>query len=53
MSDTQDTKAFTLRVPKNLHRRMRIVAASDDKTLTAWIVTMLEMATTAGEKRQT
>lgn len=36
-SDTADTIALTLRLERDLHRRMRIAAAYEEKTLTEWM----------------
>jgi predicted HicB family RNase H-like nuclease len=48
---TRRIKAVTFRIPVDLHARMRVAAARDDLSLTAWTLRMLEFAASASEKR--
>lgn len=43
--DTKDTIALTLRIDRELHRRMRVAAAYEEKSLTEWMREALKLVT--------
>lgn len=49
--DKEATDNLTFRVPKPLKRRLRVVAAKQDRDMTAFAVAALEMAVAAAEKK--
>jgi predicted transcriptional regulator len=49
--DKPETDNVTFRVPKPLKRRLRVVAAKQDRDMTAFAVAALEVAVAAAEKR--
>lgn len=50
--DTTDIKAITLRIPDDLRRRIRVLAASEDKTSNQWMQEALELVVRKSEERR-
>lgn len=48
---TDGTETVTIRVPKPLKRRLRVVAAKQDGSMTDFALAALELAVAAAEKR--
>ena len=49
-TDITDARRLTLTIPADLHRRIRVQAAREDKSMNAWIRAWLLTGVTYGEK---
>ncbi len=40
----EEKKQITLRVPQDIHKKLRILAALNDQTMTEYVITLIESA---------